>query len=206
MSDPVTIGIGMMIAGKVVEKQEWFGEDFGKALMLGGAVVAMNPGGAFSSGAAEVTAAGEVGAASEMGGAVTDVAAVAPEAAIAETALPTVAEGAVIDPAASGLLGATPPPVTPPVTETSMLDSKWAAPGMMVGGQAAAGMMAAKSQEEIEADKIAEEERLRKLKSSWGRTAGGHQVNLNMGTGLTAMSDRFYANKNDPQSKGGLLS
>lgn len=220
MSDPVTIGIGMMIAGKVVEKQEWFGEKFGEALMLGGAVVAMNPGGVFGGGAAEVAAAGEIGTASEIGGVVdipTGLAGPSGEVGLTlgEPGLEAGLDSSImstseivpgLDPSvsSSGLLSST-PPVKPPV-ETSFLDSKWAAPGMMVGGQAAAGMMAAKSQEEIEADKIAEEERLRKLKSSWGRTAGGHQVDLNMGRGLTSMSNRFFANQNDPTNRGGLLS
>lgn len=220
MSDPVTIGIGMMIAGKVVEKQDWFGEKFGEALMLGGAVVAMNPGGAFTP-AADVVAGSELGLASEIGAAADipiglagpggEVGLTLGEqgmgAGLDSSVIGTEAMVPGLDPsvAGSGLLSSA-PPVTPPPTTPSMLDSKWAAPGMMVGGQAVSGMMAAKSQEEIEADKIAEEERLRKLKSSWGRTAGGHQVDLNMGRGLTSMSNRFFANQNDPTNRGGLLS
>ena len=219
MADPVSIGIGMMIAGAVVEKQDWFGDKFGEALMLGGAVVAMNPGGAFGGAEAVTAGAGELGAASEIGAAADiPIGLAGPSgevgltlgeqgmgAALDSSVIGTEALVPGLDPSASGLLSAA-PTVTPPVTTPSMLDSKWAAPGMMVGGQAVTGMMAAKSQEEIEADKIAEEERLRKLKSSWGRTAGGHQVDLNMGRGLTSMSNRFFANRNDPQNKGGLLS
>lgn len=218
MSDPVTIGVGMMIAGKVVENQEWFGEDFGKALMVGGAVVAMNPGGAFST---EVAAAGELGAASEIGAAADipiglagpsgEVGLTLGEPALGAAAdipvagVSDVVGTSAIDPSTSGLLSSA-PPVTPPVTDPSFLDSKWAAPGMMVGGQAVSGMMTAKTQEEIERDRLAEEERLRLLGSSWGRTAGGYHVPLNVGSSISAMGNRLSSNQNNPVNSGGLLS
>lgn len=69
----MSFGIGLMIAGKVVEKQEWFGEDFGKALMIGGAIASVSGFSPFESGEAlnsvdnSVSALNEGATASDLG-------------------------------------------------------------------------------------------------------------------------------------------
>lgn len=222
----VTWGVGMMVASKVATKQDWISDDFGKALMVGGALTAAGAfggeGAIWGEGAAGAEA-GVVGESSAMGGGAQTGAYVEP-VVDAGTAIEAPSQLAM-DSAAAGDLGMTemiaaedagllsqpigagpmtPGAVTPPPgAEKSWLDSKYAMPGMIVGGQMLSGYAAGQSAEELEKKRIEEEKRKEALRTYWGRKRGGGGVDLSLGTGMTEMSSRFF---NNPNRQGGLLS
>ncbi len=99
----------------------------------------------------------------------------------------------------SGLLGNTPPSPDP-----SFMDSKYAMPAMMVGGQALSGYASASKMEKIEKKKREEAERLRLLQTRFGKRTGGGGFTPGIGKRMAGINDRFFQNRKN--QGGGLLS
>lgn len=212
------LAVGLYAAGRVVEKQEWFGDKFGEFLMGAGAAFAIGDVVSWASGGEAVAESASVldaeAAVPELTMAGADPAAVtsltgesiAPSTLGADAFVPTSAEvvaGETFTPATEGLLssgtGAAPGVVTPGA-EAGFWDSKYAMPTAMVGGQALSGWAQSKAAADAEERKL-------KRQNRWGVSSSGDRTNLNLGERLRTVNEDFFTSReqNKPQ-RGGLLS